>query len=55
MLNPLTVNFSPTVVIQSESEHGSIEGRVVEAIRRHSYELVRLIGRELQTQRRAVF
>jgi hypothetical protein len=55
MRNPLTVNFSPTVVIQSESEHGSIEGRVVEAIRRHSYENVRLIGRELQTQRRAVF
>jgi hypothetical protein len=53
--DPFTINFSPTVVIQSESEHGSIEGRVVEAIRRHSYELVRLIGRELQTQRRAVF
>ncbi len=55
MRNPFTVNFSPTVVVQSESQHGSIEGKVVDAIRRHSHELVRLIDRELQMQRRAVF
>jgi hypothetical protein len=55
MRNPFTVNFSPTVVVQSESEHHSIEGKVLEAIRRHSHELVRLISRELQMQRRAFF
>jgi len=55
MRNPFTVNFSPTVVVQSESEHDSIERKVVEAIRRHSHELIRLIGRELHMQRRAVF
>lgn len=55
MSNPVVITFSPTVVIHNQAEHGNLEGKVVEAIRRHSYELVRLISRELQTQRRAFF
>jgi hypothetical protein len=52
---PMTINFSPTVVVPNDRDHGNIEDKVLEAIRRHSYELVRLIGREVHTQRRAVF
>jgi hypothetical protein len=55
MRNPITISFSPTIVVSNNDEHGSLEGQVLEAIGRHSYELVRLIGREVQTQRRAVF
>ena len=55
MHNPFTINFAPTVVVHPETDHGKLERNVVEAIRRHSYELVRLINRELQTQRRGCF
>jgi hypothetical protein len=53
--NPVTINFSPTVVVPNSGEHGSIEDKVLKAIRQHSYELVRLIGREVHNQRRAAF
>jgi hypothetical protein len=53
--NPVTINFSPTVVVPNSGEHGSIEDKVMEAIRQDSYELVRLIGREVHNQRRAAF
>jgi hypothetical protein len=49
------VNFSPTIVLQNCEEFAGIENAVVQAIRQHSHELVRIIGRELQTQRRAAF
>jgi hypothetical protein len=52
---PIVVNFSPTIVLQNCEEFAGIENAVVQAIRQHSHELVRIIGRELQTQRRAAF
>jgi hypothetical protein len=52
---PLVVNFSPTIVIQGRMEAGNIERTVIQAIRLHSHELVHIINRELQTQRRAAF
>lgn len=53
--NPITVNFSPTVMVSINDDHDRVETRVLNAIRQHSYELVRLIGREMQTQRRGAF
>jgi hypothetical protein len=53
--DPFIINFSPTVVIQSHAEIIDFENRFVEAMTRHSYELVRLINRELQIQGRAAF
>jgi hypothetical protein len=53
--NPVTINFSPTVVVSNSGEHGSIEDKVLETIRQHSYEVVRLVGREVHAQRRAAF
>jgi hypothetical protein len=52
---PLVVNFSPTIVIQGKIEAENIEGTVIRAIRTHSHELIHIINRELQTQRRAAF
>ncbi len=51
----ILVNFSPTVVLQGGVESGELERRVVEAIGRHSHELIRIVSRELQSQRRAAF
>ena len=53
--DPFIINFSPTVVIQSHAEIIDFENSFVEAMTRHSYELVRLINRELQIQGRAAF
>ena len=52
---PVVVNFSPTVVLQGGGDPGELERRVVQAIGRHSHELVRIVARELQLQRRAAF
>jgi hypothetical protein len=52
---PVVVNFSPTVVLQGGMDPGDLERRVVQAIGRHSHELVRIVARELQSQRRAAF
>jgi hypothetical protein len=53
--DPFVIEFSPTVVIQCDPEIIDLESRVVEAMTRHSYELVRLINRELQIQGRGAF
>jgi hypothetical protein len=52
---PLVLNFSPTIVIQGKVEAENIENTVIRAIRTHSHELIHIINRELQTQRRAAF
>ncbi|GEM_PF-6305459 len=52
---PVVVNFSPTVVLQGGGDPGDLERRVVQAIGRHSHEIVRIVARELQLQRRAAF
>jgi hypothetical protein len=52
---PLVVNFSPSVVIRKGAETEDLEQRVVQAIERHSYELLRIINRELESQRRVGF
>jgi hypothetical protein len=51
----ILVNFAPTVVLQSGADLGELERRVIQAIGRHSHELVRIISRELQSKRRAAF
>jgi len=55
LAQPIVVNFSPTIVIHSGEGFAGIENAVVQALRQHSHELVRVIGRELQTQRRTAF
>jgi hypothetical protein len=52
---PFVVNFSPTIVIDNAIEPGELERRVTQTIERHSHELVRIVTRELQSQRRAMF
>jgi hypothetical protein len=46
------VNFSPTIVLRNTEEFAGIENAVMQAIRQHSHEVIRIIHRELQTQRR---
>jgi hypothetical protein len=52
---PLVVNFSPTVNIHGAAEPSDLERRVAQAIERRSHELVRIVSRERQSQRRAAF
>ena len=48
------VNFAPSIVINGAMEPNELGRRVIEAIGRHSHELVRIITRELQSKRRAM-
>ncbi len=52
---PFVVNFSPTIVIDNAIGPGELEQRITQAIGRHSHELVRIMTRELQSRRRAMF
>ena len=50
----LTVNFNPTVVVKGESSHAAKQN-IIEALSRHSHELVQLIEHEIAKQRRVEF
>lgn len=50
----LTVNFNPTVVLQAEPDQ-TAERNIVEALSRHSHELVQLIEQVIAKQRRVEF
>lgn len=50
----LTVNFSPTVVLRAEPDQAA-KKNIVEALSRHSHELVELIEHEIAKQRRVEF
>jgi hypothetical protein len=50
----LTVNFNPTVVLQAEPDQAA-KKNIVEALSRHSHELVQLIEHEIAKQRRVEF
>ncbi|MGH8338341.1 MAG: hypothetical protein ACRETL_16300, partial [Gammaproteobacteria bacterium] len=50
----LTVNFSPTVVLQAQPDQAA-KKNIVEALSRHSHELVQLIEHEIAKQRRVEF
>ena len=50
----LTVNFNPTVVLEAEPDQVA-KKNIVEALSRHSHELVQLIEHEIAKQRRVEF
>jgi hypothetical protein len=50
----LTVNFNPTVVLRAEPDQAA-KKNIVEALSRHSHELVQLIEHEIAKQRRVEF
>ena len=50
----LTVNFNPSVLLQAEPDVAA-KKNIVEALSRHSYELVQLIEQEMAKQRRVQF
>lgn len=52
---PMVINFSPTVVVHGGTDAGDLERRVVQAIGRHSHELIRILTRELQQRSRTAF
>lgn len=51
----ITLNFSPTVVVQGDAGVGNTGDAVMQAIRRHSHELVHIINREMEARKRTLF
>jgi hypothetical protein len=51
---PLTINFNPTVVIKSSPDQAGKQN-IINALSRHSHELIQLIDQEIAKQRRVEF
>jgi hypothetical protein len=52
---PLILNFSPTITITGDARADDLDNRILEAIEHYGRDIVRIVNRELQTQRRASF
>lgn len=50
-----TINYSPTVIVNATSEFNDIEGRVLTTLQNHSYELSRILAREVARRERSEF
>ena len=55
MPTPFIVNFSPTITFGDGAREDDLDNRILEAFAHCGQDIVRIVNRELQTQRRASF